>query len=322
MRKWRCSNRSLRGEAMRAVLVVQDCADCRLSELIGSMFDSFQVMTGGQDIISMIYMDPPDIILIDGKYMLSMGRGIVSEFRSNTIFGHVPIVALLSREELETSSWQDIHIDDYLYTDENNLALKRRLEFIAKRAVRDMDMNPLTRLPGNESIIRYIQGMFDAKEEVAIAWVDIDDFKPFNDRYGFSRGDEVITATGRIISNAVKEINQDKTFVGHIGGDDFVFICLGNHMRPLCEEIIARFDLVIRNFYNDEDLEQNGIISTGRDGSVTKFPIMTITIAVVPNEAARYVHYGQASQDATDIKKYLKGLEGSNYMIDRRINKK
>ena len=307
---------------MRVVLIVQESADCRFTELFGSMFDSFQIMTGGQDIISMIYMDPPDLILIDGKYMISRGGGIVREFRSNTIFGHVPIVALFGRDELEISSWQDSPIDDYLNTEESDLALQRRIQFISNRAVREVDMNPLTRLPGNESIIRYIQSMFDAKEEIAIAWVDIDNFKPFNDCYGFSRGDEVLTATGRIITNALKEINQDKTFVGHIGGDDFVFICPGNNMRPLCEEIISRFDLVIRNFYNDEDLDQNGLISTSRDGSIKKFPIMTISIAVVANEDSRYSHYGQASQDATDIKKYLKGLEGSNYMLDRRGMKK
>jgi diguanylate cyclase (GGDEF)-like protein len=307
---------------VRAVYIVQENAESRFSDLIGSLFESFQVMTAQQDVISMIYMDPPDLILIEGTYLLSKGKDLVREFRSNTIFGHVPMVALLGKDNLESASWQDIPIDDYLNTDDDDRSIVRRIEFISKRAVRELDMNPLTRLPGNESIIRYIQGMFDQGEEVAIAWADIDNFKPFNDRYGFSRGDEVITATGRIITNAIKEINQEKTFVGHIGGDDFVFICPDKNIRSLCEEVISRFDMVIRNFYNDEDLEQGGIVSTGRDGTVREYPIMTISIAVVPNEGGRYTHYGQASQDATDIKKYIKALDGSNYMIDRRITKK
>jgi len=307
---------------VRAVFIVQESADNHFSELIDSMFDSFQVMTGNQDVISMIYMDPPDLILIDGGYLLSKGGGIVREFRSNTIFGHVPIVAFLGKSELEAAPWLDIPIDDYLDTDEGDLSIKRRIQFIFKRAIREVDMNPLTRLPGNESIIRYIQGMFDAGEEIAIAWVDIDNFKPFNDRYGYSRGDEVIIATGRIIANALKEINEEKTFVGHIGGDDFVFICPGDRVRSLCEEMISRFDMVIRNFYDDEDLDQGVIVSSERDGKVREYSVMTISIAVIHNEGAHYTHYGQASQDATDIKKYLKGLEGSNYMIDRRVMKK
>lgn len=306
---------------MRAILIVQENADPRISELMGSLFDSFQVITGKQDVVSMIYMEPPDLILIEGGFLVTGGAGIVQEFRSNTIFGNVPIVALLNREDIEASSWQDVSIDDYLAVDETDSSIARRLRFISRRAVREMDMNPLTRLPGNESIIRSIQGMFDAGEDIAIAWVDIDNFKPFNDRYGFSRGDEILLAAGRIITNAVRELNAEKTFVGHIGGDDFVFMCPTDHVRRLCEEVISRFDMVIRNFYNDEDLDQGGIVSTGRDGSVKTFPIMTVTIAVVLNEGGRYTHYGQATQDATDIKKYLKALDGSNYMIDRRALK-
>jgi GGDEF domain-containing protein len=164
--------------------------------------------------------------------------------------------------------------------------------------------------------------MFDGGENIAITWVDIDNFKPFNDHYGFSRGDEVLIATGRIITNAVSELKDEKTFVGHVGGDDFVFICQENYIRSLCEEVISRFDMVIKNFYNDEDLDQGGIISTGRDGVVRKHPIISISLAVVLNIEGHYIHYGQASQDATDIKKHIKELEGSNYMIDRRVRKK
>jgi diguanylate cyclase (GGDEF)-like protein len=303
---------------MRAIIIVEESVDKKLNTLISSLFDSVQVLTGAQDIIPFIYMDPPDIILIDGTYLQLTGAKVVQELRSNTVFGHLPIVALLRKIDLESASWQEMTIDDYMLIDESDLVIQRRLEFISKRSIRELDKNPLTRLPGNESIIRHIQSKIDKAEEVAVAWVDVDNFKPFNDRYGFSRGDEVLLATARIITNASRELNQDKTFVGHIGGDDFVFICPAHIVRTLCEEIISRFDMVIRNFYNDEDLEQGGIISTSRDANVMKFPIMTISIAVVTNEKGRYEHYGQASQDATDIKKYIKSIEGSNYMIDRR----
>ncbi len=306
---------------MRAIIIVEKTVEKKLEKLISSLFASVQVITGSRDVLPQIYMDPPDIILIDGNYLQKTGGKLAQEIRSNTVFGHLPIVALLRKDDLKDISWQDMTIDDYTLTDEPNLAIQRRLEFISKRSIRELDKNPLTRLPGNESIIRHIQSVIDRGEDVAIAWVDIDNFKPFNDRYGFSRGDEVLLATARIIINASREISHDQNFVGHIGGDDFVFICPAESIRTLCEEIISRFDMVIRNFYNDEDIDQGGIISTSRDANVMKFPIMSISIAVILNEKGRYDHYGQTAQDATDIKKYIKSLEGSNYMIDRRGKK-
>jgi len=303
---------------VKAVVIVKENVDEYLSSIVSTIFDSIQVIRSDEDIVSLIYMDPPDLILIDRTYLAEHGTKVIEEFRSNTIYGHLPMVAIYTRDDLARASAVDIPIDDFIVLENSEIEIRRRLEFDTRRAVREMDTNPLTRLPGNESIIRFIQQMFDEEKEIALAWVDLDNFKPYNDRYGFSSGDEVLLATTRILANAVKEIKQDDTFVGHVGGDDFVFICPIGNVRVLCEEIISRFDMVIRNFYNDEDLEQNGIVSTSRSGETTSFPIMSVSIAVVMNEKGHYKHYGEASRDATDIKKYIKGLDGSNYMIDRR----
>jgi diguanylate cyclase (GGDEF)-like protein len=300
------------------IIIVKESLDEYLSSIISSISDFIQVIRSDKDIASLIYMDPPDLILVDRTYLDEHDSRIIEEFRSNTIYGHLPIVAVYRKEDLEKASAVDIPIDDFIILDNSPLEIKRRIEFVSKRAVREMDTNPLTRMPGNESIIRYIQKMFDQGKEIAVAWVDLDNFKPYNDRYGFSSGDEVILATARILTNAIKEINHEDTFVGHVGGDDFVFICPITDVRTLSEEIISRFDMVIRNFYSDEDLEQNGIVSISRNGETKKFPVMTISVAVVMNEHGQYKHYGEASQGATEIKSYIKGLEGSNYMIDRR----
>ena len=307
---------------MKAVVIVKDRFDEGLSNVVSEVFDSVQILRSDEDIVSLIYMDPPDIIIVDRSYLLKHDNTIVREFRTNTIYGHLPIVSIYDEEDLPDVSWLDMPVDDFILTTDSEPVIKARLEFISQRAKRELDTNPLTRLPGNESIIRHIQQMFDRGNEVAIAWVDIDNFKPYNDRYGFSRGDEVLLATARIITNAVKEIKQEDTFVGHVGGDDFVFICPIGYIRQLCEEIISRFDMVIRNFYNDDDLEQGVIVSKSRNGETKKFPVMSISVAVVMNEEKRYKHYGHASQEATEIKRYVKGIEGSNYMIDRRGKKR
>ena len=127
---------------MRAVFIVEKSADSRFSELIGPMFDSFQVLMASQDVISMIYMDPPDLILIDGGYLLTKGGGIVREFRSNTIFGHVPIVALMEKGSLEHVSWQDNPIDDYIIINDADIAIKRRLEFICQALCKGCGYEP------------------------------------------------------------------------------------------------------------------------------------------------------------------------------------
>lgn len=203
---------------MKTVIIVKESLDEHLSPIISSVFDSVQVIHSDEDVLSLIYMDPPDIILIDRTYLQEHDGAVVNEFRSNTIYGHLPVVAIYTEKDIENPSALDIPLDDFIVLSDSELQIKRRIEFVARRSMRAMDTNPLTRLPGNESIMRSIQQMFDEGKEIAIAWADLDNFKPYNDRYGFSSGDEVLLATARIITNAVKEIGHGDTFVGHVGG--------------------------------------------------------------------------------------------------------
>jgi diguanylate cyclase (GGDEF)-like protein len=306
---------------LKTVVIVEERIGQDLSSIITGMSGTVRAIRSGEDIVSLVYMDPPDLIFIDRSYLKKHGSRIIDEIRSNTVYGHLPIIAVYKKEDLKDAACIELPVDDYLVMDHPKVETRRRIEFISRRAGRHLDTNPLTRLPGNESIIRCIQKMLDEEKEVAIGWVDIDDFKPYNDRYGFASGDEVLMATARIITNAIREVREEDTFVGHVGGDDFVFVCPVARVRALCEEIVSHFDMVIRNFYADEDLEQGGIVSTTRSGETTKFPVMTISVSVVTNEKKHYKHYGEVSQDTSDIKKYIKGLEGSNYMIDRRGKK-
>ncbi|MFY9397955.1 MAG: diguanylate cyclase [Desulfomonilia bacterium] len=303
---------------MKTVIIVKDSLDEHLSPLLSSVFDSVQVIHGDEDVISHIYMDPPDLILVESSYLRELDNGLADEFRGNTIYGHLPLVAVCTEKDIEDRAVLDMPIDDFIMLNSPESQIRRRIEFIARKAAREMDTNPLTRLPGNESIMRTIQQVLDEGSESAIAWVDLDNFKPYNDSYGFSSGDEVLMATARIITNTAKELGKEPTFVGHIGGDDFVLVCPIAGVEALCAEIISRFDRVIRSFYNEEDLEQGGIVSRNRRGEIEKFPLMTISIAVVLNEKKRYSHYGQAARDASEIKRFIKHREGSNYMLDRR----
>ncbi|HPW68135.1 MAG: diguanylate cyclase [Desulfomonilia bacterium] len=303
---------------MKTAIMVKESLDEHLSPIISSVFDSVQVIHRDEDFLSLISMDPPDIILVDRTCLKEEKSRIVEEFRNSTLYGHLPIVALYSEKDIEDPAALEIPLDDFIVLGSSELQIRRRIEFIARRSVREKDINPLTRLPGNESIVRCVQRMFDENSEIAIAWVDLDDFGPYNERYGFSSGDEVLLAAARIITSVLRESGRENIFVGHAGGDDFLFICPIAEIKTICEEILSRFDVVIRDFYNEEDLDQGGIVSKARRGEIRKFPVITVSIAVVLNEKKRYRHYGQASQDAKEIMGYVKGLKGSTYMIDRR----
>ncbi len=291
----------------------------KLAGVLENIFDVVTYVDDPNEILVYLYSDPPDIILVDSGILAGDTGNSVNALRENTVYGHLPIVAVIkSNDPAGLLVKGGVIVDDFIVLDSGPEILDRRIRFILSRRHAALDTNPLTRLPGNESIIRRIQAVLDEGIEVAIAWVDIDNFKPFNDRYGFSSGDEVILATARIITNTISEYKLDHSFVGHIGGDDFVFICPIGDIRKVCEDIINKFDMVVRNFYNDEDLKAGEIISKDRAGNTLRFNIMTISIAVVLNQGKRYRHYGEVSSDITEIKKYIKALEGSNYMVDRR----
>jgi GGDEF domain-containing protein len=181
-----------------------------------------------------------------------------------------------------------------------------------------LDASPLTRLPGNRAIERVLQDKMDRDERFALCYVDLDDFKAYNDKYGYARGSELIKLTGEIIYRA-KDLHAElQDFVGHIGGDDFVLIVAPEHAQPVCEAIIADFDRVISDHYDAGDRKQGFIEGKDRFGTVRQFPIMTISIAVVSDSRREFRSPIEIAQIATEIKDYIKTLPGSNYLIDRR----
>jgi len=195
-----------------------------------------------------------------------------------------------------------------------------RIDLALQRAHRVADNNPLTKLPGNSSILKTIQTMLEGDEPCAVAYVDIDNFKPYNDRYGFSRGDEVIRMVSRILVNVIQEHAGTKGFVGHVGGDDFVFIVPIDQAEDISAEILTNFSALIPLFLDEEDMEAGCFTSKDRLGNIKTFPLTSLSIAVVPCEPGRYSHYGEVASTAAALKKEVKALSGNNYLIDRRAS--
>ncbi len=181
-----------------------------------------------------------------------------------------------------------------------------------------LDASPLTRLPGGIAIENVLKKRIESKQPLAFCTFDLDNFKAFNDRYGYAHGSEVIKETARIIEQTVKGKGDPDDFVGHVGGDDFVVITVPDRMRAVCEEVIARFDRVIPGFYDDTDRKNGHILGKTRQGVEMKFPLMTISIAIVTNERRTLSNALETSEIAAELKDYAKTIPKSVYVIDKR----
>ncbi len=182
----------------------------------------------------------------------------------------------------------------------------------------NLDANPLTRLPGNLVIEKMILTRLQDESRFAFCLVDLDNFKAYSDRYGYSRGSDVLKAVGNILVDTVKRLGQPSDFVGHIGGDDFVLVIDLESIAKLCDAIINAFDEQITRFYDPDDVKKGFIISKDRKDIKQAFPIMTLSIAVVTNKKNSLNSPAQIAETAAQLKNYAKTFSKSLYVVDQR----
>jgi GGDEF domain-containing protein len=192
-----------------------------------------------------------------------------------------------------------------------------RLDQVLRRADRDVSVHPTTRLPGTNHIARDMQARLEAGEHFAVCYADLDHFKEFNDRYGYACGDGVIRLLSKILRDMVRGLAPGG-FVGHIGGDDFIFNVPLQYLERTCDEIIRLFDELIPYQYTEEDRRAGYFLGKDRRGNIHRIPLMALSIGVVTNQFQVFEHTGQISELAAEMKAYAKSLPGSKYVVDRR----
>jgi diguanylate cyclase (GGDEF)-like protein len=279
------------------------------------------VIPQGRRAMEVIFNEPPDILVVDNRLEDIPSVEVATIVKSENVYRQLPVILCLDREDLDKHwNWNEIEADDFLVRPFSPIEARERVHLTLCRASRAMDANPLTKLPGNTSIISRIQDLIDRKDDFALAYCDLDHFKSFNDKYGFSRGDEVLMMSARVIVNTIRGFPGVKSFVGHVGGDDFVFIVPADIAEEACQRVVAAFDDIVPHFYDVDDRERECIISTDRQGEVRTFPLMAVSIAVVFNSGGRLKHYGEASAIAMGLKKKAKENPKSSYVLDRRTD--
>ncbi len=178
--------------------------------------------------------------------------------------------------------------------------------------------NPLTGLPGNITIAKYIDDCLQANRVISVLYCDLDNFKAYNDKYGFTKGDEAITYTRDCLLSISKRKDMHDIFVGHEGGDDFVVVCPYELWEPFAKAFVTIFDRGIYQFYNSTDARNGFIESINRKGDRQRFPLMSVSVAVVTNKTRPFRRHPEVIQVAAEVKKYVKSMDGSCYAIDRR----
>ncbi len=264
-----------------------------------------------------IYSTIPDMLVVDIGEDYASTISVLNEVKSDPIFGHVPVLAIFD-DDYVLPNWDQFYIEDYIRKASIEKEMLPKIDLCMHRAERIVEINPLTRLPGNIAINKQIQKRLDAGEIFALAYADLDYFKPYNDKYGFSRGDEVLKMLGRLILNSVKEHQRHGGFVGHIGGDDFVYIMDFELIESASGKIADYFDRIIPTFYDSDDRAKGYIESSDREGNKKIFPIIGLSIGVTHNKIRKFTHYGEIAEVASEMKKYAKSIGGSCYRIDRR----
>ena len=294
------------------------CRDSRLetalSTDLGLLGYEVSCLACDSSALGLIYCDPPHIMICEFDESDRQCRELLRQLRSDNFFSTIPVLALVDSTLSAEFDWCAALFDDFLQKPVNPSELGMRLKLSQSRMMRVFDNNPLTRLPGNTSIQTAIEAAMGMPS--VVCYTDINHFKPYNDVYGFSHGDEVLRMLGRLISNAVQDSGGG--FCGHIGGDDFVFIIPVERTDEVCRMVIDHFDQITCNLFEDDVRRRGYYLGTNRKGEKENIPLLSVSIAVVNMQSPAICHSGKVAEVAAELKHLAKESVGSCYVTDRR----
>lgn len=293
---------------------ILDVLDLTLSEL----YEVSQA-DNGEEGLKRIHKIIPDLIICDYMMPVMNGREFCKALKNDILLRHIPVIMLTGKGETQDRiGGIEAGVDDYIVKPFAPDELLARIKMIMRRTTQSLDASPLTHLPGNTSIMESLQMNIDQKVPFAVGYADLDKFKAYNDKYGFERGDEVIKETARILIQCVREVAGPESFIGHIGGDDFVFITNDEIMDKTSQNIIEQFDAKVPAFYTKEDYERGYIVSKDRQGVEQKFGLLAISIGIVSNKTHSIEHVAQVGEIGAELKKFAKSTDGSKFVRDQR----
>lgn len=272
----------------------------------------------GDDLLALSLRGRPRVVAFDARQRRAEVLDALRRLKSDSYTGVVPCVVTTCENDEMFAAAFDTGADEVLRDDVGAAEATTRLNAMLRRSDRDLVVHPSTRLPGAVEIEAEITRRLSEGKLFATCYADLDHFKEFNDRYSYHEGDRVIRILAKILHDVVKGLCLDEGFVGHIGGDDFIFIIPVGGVNEACSEIVEVFDTLIPYQYSEQDRRAGYFFGKDRRGQLHRVPLMTVSIGVVTNERRHFTHAAQVSELATEMKSYAKTLPGSVFSIDRR----
>lgn len=303
------------------VLIVDD--DPLMRRIVTQSLDKtgyqlFEAESGPAGIESSMRLHP-DLIILDVMMPGMDGFEVIHRLRKHPVMQSIPIIMLTALGEMsEKIHGMQLGADDYITKPFDPRELRARVQAHLKRSEQYLQTSPLTNLPGNPAIQQVIAARIASREPLAVVYLDLSNFKSYNDKYGWLAGDEVLRMLGALIIKTVMADGDKDDFVGHVGGDDFIIITRPESAERLAQQIIKEFDQQVLQHYNAEDRARGCIEAKDRQGIERQIPIMSIVAAIVTNEQRDLTHPLQVAQVAAEVKQFIKGLPGSQYGYDRR----
>ncbi len=270
------------------------------------------------DLMSRALRGRPTVVLFDARTRREEALDACRRLKGDSYTGVVPGGVLVQDSEIEVTAAFAALADEVFPTAMRSAEAACRFDAMLRRADRDVHVHPSTRLPGAPEIESEIGRRIAIGQPFAVCYADLDHFKEYNDRYSYYEGDRVIRIVATILHDVVRGVSADEGFVGHIGGDDFIFVVPMRDAALISQEIIDIFDALAPYQYSEQDRHAGYFFGKDRRGQLHRVPLMTLSIGVVTTERRNFTHPAQVSELATEMKSYAKTLPGSVYVVDRR----
>lgn len=311
-------------DKVKRILIVS--ADTKLKDVLSFCFDGwgyevFLKELSLREDIEDIKKIVPDAIIVDVQSARKEQLDICRALKNNFATAFIPVLTLINKRQLRTHLLNlKQGVDDYLIKPPDPLDLRIRIEMAIRRAQHSINANSLTGLPGGNILEEMLKDKIQKKESFSFGYIDIDNFKYFNDAYGYQRGDKVILQTAYIIMTILGKLGNHNDFISHIGGDDFAFITSQDKYESICDSLIKNFDNIMIFHYPEIDRKQGYILAKDRTHKIRKISLMSLSIAIVNVDNKALKNIVQVNDKIAEIKRYLKMLPGSKFMADRRDN--
>ena len=273
----------------------------------------YHFLTPTEDIIQKIFDEVPHLIVIDEDFNHGEGRKFASQIKEDLVLKFIPII-LLTNDKALVAREPEVCLELY-YSKERNLeSLVHHIDQTLEENYNELDLNPLTHLPGSRSTVLKIERAIRAKKLFAVCCVDLSDLGAFNSAYGDARGDEVIIRLSKIIVEALKTQGSPDDFLGHLSGDNFIIVIPYDLAVTVSEAIIYDFDAQIHKFYDREDSKNGYLLQRNNEGFLMHYPIMNVSVVIVHDENKPLMEISEIGRIAGTLKKYTKVLPGSYYI--------